>query len=286
MRTRFTKMHGCGNDFAVFEGLSREVKFDAQRIRKLADRRFGVGFDQLLVVEPPLRPSSDFALAIYNADGSPAAHCGNGARCAAQFALDNALTTKETLAWDLAADDARVNGFSTRQVGPNQFEVHMGVPSLDPREIPFRANEAEAGSSKHTWTLEVDSERIDFVPIGLGNPHAVVLVEDIDSAPVQRLGAAFAQHPAFPEGVNLGFCQPQDAEDLRLRVFERGVGETLACGSGACAAAAACKLLGRTNNRVRVRLPGGSLEVEWQGEGHELLLTGPAATSFRGQLSL
>lgn len=279
-------MQGCGNDFAVIESLSRVVNIQAAQVRRLADRRFGIGFDQLLVIEPPLRPTSDFALAIYNSDGSPAANCGNGLRCAARFTLDNKLTSKDQLNWDLATGNKFDAAIATRNLGSGHFEVRMGVPKFEPSNVPFLPDKGANEVGNHTWKLELECEEIEFVPVGLGNPHAVIMVQDTSLAEVERIGAGLAHHGAFPESVNVGFCQRKDEYSLVLRVFERGVGETLACGSGACAAASACHLLGEAGDEVRVELPGGTLRVGWKGEGTEILLSGPAETSFCGQVQL
>lgn len=279
-------MQGCGNDFVVIESLSREVKIRASQVKRLADRRFGIGFDQLLLIEPPLRATSDFALAIYNSDGSPAAHCGNGFRCAARFTLDNKLTLKEQLIWDLTTGNKSDAPIATRKLASGLFQVCMGVPSFEPSQVPFSPDGGLTKVGDHTWKLELDHEAIEFVPVGLGNPHAVVMVRDISHTEVERIGAGLGQYSAFPEGVNVGFCQRQDNNSLALRVFERGVGETLACGSGACAAASVSHLLGETGEEVRVELPGGTLRVGWKGEGAEILLSGPAETSFCGRVEL
>ena len=284
MRLAFTKMQGCGNDFVVCESLSRLPKLSARRIRQLADRRFGIGFDQMLMVEPPLTPSSDFGLAIYNSDGSAAAHCGNGARCAARFVLDTKLTHKQILAWDLVTGGASSEAFTTRQISAEVFEVEMGVPSFEADAVPLRSDQGLSRTGEYTWAVSAQGQQVEFTPLNLGNPHAVIMVRDANGAPVDSLGTALGSHHAFPDGVNVGFCEPKDRNTLRLRVHERGVGETLACGSGACAAAAAAFVLGKVDNSVALEVPGGKLEVEWQGPGHGITLSGPAKVSFRGEI--
>ncbi len=286
MRLSFTKMQGCGNDFVVCEGLSRPLKLSANRIRNLADRRFGIGFDQLLIVEPPLSDSSDFGLAIFNSDGSAAAHCGNGARCAARFVLDAKLTHKQILAWDLVTGGESSDAFATRQISADEFEVEMGVPSFDAEVVPLGPEAGLRQVGEYTWALSVQGKQIEFTALNLGNPHAVLMVRDVSSAPVDSLGAVLASHQAFPEGANIGFCESKDRNSLRLRVYERGAGETLACGSGACAATAAAFVLGKVDASVALTLPGGRLQVQWRGPSHNITLRGAAEVSFHGQLEL
>ncbi len=264
-------MHGCGNDFLVCEALSRPIKLAAAEIRRLADRHFSIGFDQLLLIEPPLRPSSDFALAIYNSDGSEAGHCGNGARCVARFVFDQNLSHKPMLTWDIVAGDAPAGCFVTKRLSEASFEVQLGVPgfSIDAMPLALQADARQIGE----FLFATDA--LEFTPVHIGNPHAVVMVADMDAALVDGVA-----------GVNVGFCQVIDRRHLRLRVFERGVGETLACGSGACAAAAAARILGKTDAIVSLEMPGGNLQVEWQGQGAMMQLRGPAEVSFRGSLLL
>lgn len=271
VRLSFSKMHGCGNDFLVCEALSRPVTLEATTIKRLADRHFGVGFDQLLLIEPPLRPKSDFALAIYNSDGSQAGHCGNGARCVARFVFDNAFSHKQALTWDVASEDGPLDCFVTRRHSEASFTVEMGVPSFSIEKMPsaLRADARQAGE----FLFVIDTA--EFTPVHLGNLHAVFMVDNTDTALVDGI-----------EGVNAGYCQVIDREHLKLRVFERGVGETLACGSGACAAAAAAHILGRTDASVSIDVPGGMLEVDWRGTGTTIELRGPAQTCFRGSASL
>lgn len=284
MKLAFSKMQGCGNDFVVCEGLSRPLKPSAHKIRRLADRRFGIGFDQLLIIEPPLRPSSDFGLAIYNSDGSSAAHCGNGARCAARFVLDNKLTQAQHLTWDLVTEGAACRAFVSKQISAKDFEVEMGIPSFKVEKIPMRPGEDLKKIDDQTWAVPTKADQVEFTPVNLGNPHAVIMVKDLGSAPVERLGPHLGCHQAFPEGVNVGFCELQERGRISVRVYERGAGETLACGSGACAAAAAARMLGKVNAKVEVEMPGGKLQVAWQGPGHPITLQGPAEISFRGLL--
>ena len=275
MRLAFSKMHGCGNDFLVCEALSRPLRLDTEQIRRLADRHFGVGFDQLLLIEPPLDPSSDFALAIFNSDGSPAEHCGNGARCVARFVLDRRFTHKQVLTWDVISRQGAGRRFVTRQLDDDRFDVEMGVPDFSAGKVPEPIKALARQISELVWTTEA----LEFTPVNLGNAHVVVMVEDLHEAGVNLTAK-------LVESANVGFCQTVDHGRLKLRVFERGVGETLACGSGACAAAAVAQRLGKVGTKVLLDVPGGELEVEWRGVGTMIHLRGPAQLSFRGSLSL
>ena len=274
MRLEFLKMHGCGNDFLVCDTLHRPFALEPSRIRQLAHRHFGVGFDQLLVIEPPLCATSDFALAIYNCDGSNAGHCGNGARCVARYVLERKLTHKHRLTWDLVTGEEPSRTFVTKRLTESTFEADMGVPVCSIESMPLGLRNKARQLDAFRWTVAANDGEVTFTPISLGNPHAVVMVEDLSDVE-DRL-----------DEVNLGFCQPIDRQTLKLRVIERGVGETLACGSGACAATAAARLLANVDTEVRIELPGGTLEVEWRGPGHSALLRGSAEVSFRGTLVL
>ncbi len=278
MRLRFAKMHGLGNDFMVVDKLTQPVELDAEQIRRLADRRTGVGFDQLLVVEPPTEPDADFFYRIYNADGSEAEQCGNGARCFALFVRHEQLTRADSLV--LQTIGGRI---TVRIVDGTNVEVTFPPPQLDCDRIPFLPGDTACGPLHE---LAISSGTIAVVPVGMGNPHAVTFVEDISQAPVDRLGAEIEQHPRFPQGVNVGFCQVVDRKFLRLRVFERGVGETRACGSGACAAVVAGQLTGRVGERAKVSLPGGKLHIHWQGPGRPINMVGPACLVYEGQVVL
>ncbi len=271
---RFTKMHGLGNDFMVIDGVRQTFDPDPERIRGWADRHCGIGFDQLLLVEPADSPEVDFRYRIFNADGGEVAQCGNGARCFARFVRDQGLTDRDRISV------ATREGVLTLQVQPDgQVSVAMGVPRFAPAEIPFTALTRAA---RHTLTI--DGHDWSFGVVSLGNPHAVLPVADVDRAPVAALGPRIERHPRFPEGVNVGFMQIVDRQHIRLRVFERGVGETLACGSGACAAVAVGRDWGELDNEVRVGVPGGVLRIVWPGEGEQVIMTGPVARVFEGEI--
>lgn len=271
---RFTKMHGLGNDFMVVDAISQPFRLRPEMIRELADRNFGIGFDQLLVVEPPGLPDVDFRYRIFNADGSEVEQCGNGARCFARFVRDQRLTNKKTIRVQTA------KGVIELRVGKDGLVmVNMGVPELNPPAIPFAAD-----CRKPVYTVDVDSTAVDLSAVSMGNPHGVLLVDDVESAPVETLGPLLETHPRFPARANIGFLQIIDRNHARLRVFERGSGETLACGSGACAAVVAGCLRGLLDPRVEVELRGGPLVIEWQGEGTPVMMEGPAASVFEGQL--
>ncbi len=274
MSLRFTKMQGLGNDFIVFDAVRQPVDLDAAAIRRLADRRFGIGCDQILLVEPPRLPGTDFHYRIFNADGSEVEQCGNGARCFARFVRDQGLSDQDEIPVGTAAGPIRLYLEADGQV-----RVDMGVPRLTPAQIPFLA-----GSESVTYALEVAGETLTIGAVSMGNPHAVLLVEDVESAPVARLGPLIEQHPRFPQRVNAGFMQILTPTQIRLRVYERGVGETLACGTGACAAVVSGRLRGLLDSRVRVSLPGGELTIEWRGSSQTLWMTGPATTVFQGEI--
>jgi len=273
---RFTKMHGLGNDFMVVDAITQPFRLRPEMIRALADRHFGVGFDQLLVVEPPGLPDVDFRYRIFNADGSEVEQCGNGARCFARFVRDQRLTNKRLIRVQTA------KGVIELKVGRDgNVRVNMGVPVLEPAAIPFVADTRAV-----VYPVEVDGQTVELTAVSMGNPHAVVVVDNVDTAPVAHLGPLLEQHPRFPERANIGFLQVQDPAHARLRVFERGSGETLACGSGACAAVVAGNLRGLLGPRVEMELRGGRLLIEWQGEGTPVMMEGPATTVFEGQLRL
>lgn len=273
---KFVKMHGLGNDFVVIDAVRQTVNLDAEQVRKIADRHFGVGCDQLLLVEPPLSPEADFRYRIFNADGSEVAQCGNGARCFARFVHEQGLSEKSVLRVETQ------NGSLQLQRGEDgNITVSMGVPCHHPAEIPLRA-EPEASS----YPVEVAGESWHFGAVSMGNPHAVLLVDNLDDAPVSTLGPALESHALFPERVNVGFMQILDSHHIRLRVFERGTGETLACGSGACAAVVVGVGQGRLVSPVRVELRGGPLSISWQGRGHAVFMTGPAVTVFTGMIEI
>ena len=276
MLLRFTKMHGLGNDFVVLDLITQSLRLDAPLIRFLADRHRGIGCDQVLVVEPPTDPDMDFLYRIYNQDGSEAQQCGNGARCVAKFIRDRRLSAKRRLRVQT------LGGPISMSCGKgNVVTVSMGIPRLSPQEIPFTA-----ARQATVYTLEACGQPVEISAVSMGNPHAVLVVDDVETAPVATLGPALEQHPDFPERTNVGFMQVLSREEVRLRVFERGAGETMACGSGACAAVVAGRIRGLLDERVRVHLPGGFLQIEWRGEGDPLMMTGPATTVFEGQIAL
>ncbi|PRY71075.1 diaminopimelate epimerase [Halomonas ventosae] len=276
MLLHFTKMQGLGNDFMVVDLVTQRAHLADDQIRQLADRRFGIGFDQLLVVEPPRDPEMDFRYRIYNADGSEVENCGNGARCFARFVRDQRLTHKREIHVETAGgpltlwveDDGRVR-------------VDMGAPRFAPGALPFDAVE-----DRPLHPLEVDGEHLEVGVVSMGNPHAVLRVDDVDTAPVERLGPALEAHPRFPRRVNVGFMQVISAHEIRLRVYERGSGETLACGTGACAAVASGIRQGLLESPVTVHLRGGDLDIEWAGGDASLIMTGPAERVFDGRVVL
>jgi diaminopimelate epimerase len=276
MKLRFTKMHGLGNDFVVFDGISQRVELDAERCRRIADRHFGVGCDQILLVETPRREGVDFRYRIFNADGGEVEQCGNGARCFVRFVHDHGLTDKRSIRVETAAGIIEPTLLDSGLV-----TVDMGAPRFVPAEIPFVA-EAEALS----YTLDAGGEPVEIAALSMGNPHAVLRVTDLDRAPVSTLGSAIEAHPRFPQRVNAGFMQVVDAHAIRLRVYERGAGETLACGTGACAAAVAGIRQGWLASPVTVHTRGGDLTIAWAGPGQSVYMTGPATTVFEGELEL
>jgi diaminopimelate epimerase len=275
MQLTFTKMHGLGNDFVVVDAISQTVRLDPDQVRVIADRHFGVGCDQVLLVEPPRRPGTDFRYRIYNADGGEVQQCGNGARCFARFVRDHGLTSLDTITVETAGGIIRLYLEADGQV-----TVDMGVPDFRPAALPF-VTDAEASQ----YPLAVPGGVAEIGAVSMGNPHAVVRVGDLETAEVGRLGPAIATHERFPEGVNAGFMQVLTPEHIRLRVHERGVGETLACGTGACAAVAVGRDGGLLAERVRVDLPGGTLQIRWSGRGEPVWMTGPAVSVFEGHLS-
>jgi diaminopimelate epimerase len=272
MKLNFTKMHGLGNDFVVIDGISQTVAPEPAWIRRLADRHFGIGCDQVLLVEASDRPDADFRYRIFNADGSEVEQCGNGARCFARFVRDRGLTDKTDLRVITAAGLLRLQVQADGQVA-----VDMGQPRLEPAEIPFFATERA-----HRYSIAADGVELEVGVVSMGNPHAVLVVDDADRAPVAHLGPLLERHGRFPRRANVGFMQIVAPDRIRLRVFERGTGETLACGSGACAAVVVGRLWGLLWPNVRVELPGGELTIHWAGEGESVILTGPAMTVFEG----
>ena len=276
MLLKFTKMHGAGNDFVVIDLISQRCKLRPRDIRKLADRRFGVGCDQVLVVEPPGSPAVDFHYRIYNADGGEVEQCGNGARCFARFVRDKNLTHKRVISVETAS------GVIELRVRDNhRVEVDMGAPVLDPAQVPFETAEESA-----SYMLEVDGQQLEIGAISMGNPHAVWRVDSTAEIEIERLGPLIESHPRFPQRVNAGFMEVVSNTEINLRVFERGVGETLACGTGACAAVVYGLSRGWLRDTVTVNLPGGKLSISWAGPGQPVIMTGPTASVFEGTIRI
>jgi diaminopimelate epimerase len=276
MRIDFTKMHGLGNDFIVFDAPPGRAPTPAE-VRALAERNTGIGFDQALMLEAPRRAGTAVYYRIYNADGSEVEQCGNGARCIAAL-----LHRRGRAPLDTAVVMDSPAGLVRAQVhSPDRVSVDMGVPNFDPRSLPF-----DAPGEAPSYALEAAGETVQIAAVSLGNPHAVLTVPSVDTAPVERLGPIIEGHPRFAQRVNVGFMQIVDRADIRLRVFERGVGETLACGTGACAAVAVGRARGLLEPDVRVRVRGGELRVNWAGRGEPLWMIGPAQISFEGHVDL
>ena len=276
MRIRFSKMHGLGNDFIVIDGISQSVRLTPEKIRQLSDRHFGIGCDQLLLVEHPENSDMDFRYRIFNCDGSEVENCGNGARCFAVFVRERRLTGKSVIKVETAGGNIELSVAANGEVS-----VDMGVPRLLPSEIPFIADHQAP-----TYLLDVGSQVLEISAISMGNPHAVAVVESVSTAPVETLGPLVEHHPRFPQRVNVGFMQIISPAEINLRVFERSAGETLACGTGACAAIVAGRLRNLLNEFVTINLPGGRLFVSWAGVGHSVIMTGPATTVFHGQVNI
>lgn len=276
MLVKFTKMHGIGNDFMVVDAISQPAYFRPEQVRKLADRHFGVGFDQLLLVEAPGRPDVDFKYRIFNADGEEVEQCGNGARCFAKFVRDNQLTNKTSI--DV---ETKKGVIQLHTDNDGLFTVNMGVPVLEPENIPLRAKQRQL-----TYPFQVNHQTLMVSAVSMGNPHGVLLVDEVKQAPVIDTGKLLESHEKFPERANIGFLQVCHRRFAKLRVYERGVGETLACGTGACAAVVVGRLHGLLDAKVEIKLLGGNLKICWEGEGSPVLMTGPAAKVFEGQIRL
>ena len=275
-RLRFTKMQGLGNDFVVIDGVRQRVALTPAQVRRLADRRFGVGCDQVLVVEPAPRDDVDFRYRIFNPDGGEVEQCGNGARCFVKFVRDQGLTAKREIRVDTAGG---VIAPALRDDG--EVSVDMGVPRFAPAEIPFLADDDAV-----VRRLDVNGATVEVTVVSMGNPHAVQVVADVDAAPVTTQGPLIEHHPRFPQRVNAGYMQVRDRANIRLRVWERGAGETLACGTGACAAVVAGVMRGLLDPVVRVETRGGALTIAWPGPGAPVTMTGPATTVFEGDIEM
>jgi diaminopimelate epimerase len=276
MKLTFVKMHGLGNDFVVLDGIRQAIELTPAQLRLLADRHFGVGCDQILLVEAARQPGVDFRYRIFNADGGEVEQCGNGARCFVRFVHEQGLSTRREI---------RVETMSgvivPRLEDDGMVSVDMGEPVLAPAKIPFIS-----ASNDVLQTLRIADHAIAITAVGMGNPHAVQLVEDVDTAAVEQQGPLLERHPCFPQRVNAGFMQVVERQAIRLRVFERGAGETLACGTGACAAVVAGISRGLLDSPVRVEMRGGLLSIAWNGPGTPVLMTGPAVTVFKGEIEI
>jgi len=280
MDIHFTKMHGLGNDFIVLNNLHKEYQLNAEQIATLSHRHYGIGFDQLLSVEAASEPGIDFSYRIFNQDGQEVEHCGNGARCFAKYVVDKGLFDGDTLVVKT------VNRLLTLKITDDgAVTVDMEAPVFEPSKIPFITGSDSKLHSRHLTVLGSPVE-VEFCALSMGNPHAVIRVEDLDKTAVKEIGEALAAHADFPEGCNVGFMQLCDRNTIELRVYERGAGETLACGTGACAAVVAGCLQGLLDDTVKVKLHGGELSITWLGIDTPVLMTGPATTVFEGKVQI
>lgn len=280
MPISFTKMHGIGNDFVVIDAIRQKISLTSEQVQFIANRHFGVGCDQLLLVEHSSTKGVDFRYRIYNADGGEVGQCGNGARCFAQFVREKGLSDKDMITVET------LGGLLQLVHEPDgMIKVDMGVPRLNPEDIPFLSGNAEQQAERYTLQLDNNSS-VEIGAVSMGNPHAIIQVDKVDTAPVATLGAEIEQHAQFPECVNVGFMQVLNPSHIRLRVYERGAGETLACGSGACAAVVVGCVQKVLEKNVKVDLPGGRLVVSWAGNNEHVFLTGPATTVFEGTIKL
>jgi diaminopimelate epimerase len=276
MKLSFTKMHGLGNDFVVLNALQTSIQLSQEQIRFIADRRFGVGCDQVLMIESTQTPGMDVRYRIFNADGAEVEQCGNGVRCIGDFLRRRSLIESDAIKMET------MNGLVTIYFeNDDQIRVDMGVPAFKPADIPMAVAEEQ-----EFYNLMLDSGDIEIMAVSMSNPHAVLVVDDLEQAPVTTLGPLIQQHPVFPESVNVGFMQILDSSHIRLRVYERGVGETLACGTGACGAVAAGINAGRLGKDVDVELKGGNLRISWAGDGQHVWMTGPATTVYEGHIEI
>ena len=276
MQTRFTKMHGLGNDFVVLDAVRQSIRLTTDIIKRIADRNLGIGCDQVLVIEPPTDRNIDFNYRIFNCDGSEVEQCGNGARCIGRYIKDQQLSGKKTLR---IKTKNRVMEITTTT--KNMITANMGEPSFIPTDIPL-----DSEQQNDLYSIDINNSSLKISALSVGNPHAVLQVDNIDQADVETIGSLIQKHSLFPESVNVGFMQIIDRQNLALRVYERGVGETQACGSGACAAAVAAIKQGLVDKTIEIKLLGGKLTIEWQGEGQPILMTGPAETVFHGKIKL
>ncbi|MBI1772469.1 MAG: diaminopimelate epimerase [Burkholderiales bacterium] len=283
MKLKFTKMHGAGNDFVVIDAINQHINFTPAQWRQIADRRFGIGADQILVVERPENQDVDFRYRIYNADGGEVEQCGNGSRAFVQFVIEKGLTSKSSIRVQT------MSGVIEPRMGEDgNITVNMGAPVLEAAQVPFQADDLTAmqQGDDHLWPLEINGKQVWVSAVSMGNPHAVQIVNSVDDFPVAVDGPLIEHHPRFPRRVNAGFMEVLGRQHVRLRVFERGAGETLACGTGACAAAVTGIRRGLLDSPVRVSMRGGELSIAWDGEGQPVFLSGPAVTVFEGEINL
>ena len=276
MQTRFTKMHGLGNDFVVLDAVRQSIRLTTDIVKRIADRNLGIGCDQVLVIEPPEDKNLDFNYRIFNCDGSEVEQCGNGARCIGRYISDQQLSGKKTVRIKTKNRVMEIHSNSK-----NMITANMGAPSFFPADIPLLSDQRS-----DLYNIDINNSNYQMAALSVGNPHAVLQVDKIDHADVEKIGPLVQEHSLFPESVNVGFMQVIDRQKLALRVYERGVGETQACGSGACAAAVAAIQQGLVENIVEIQLLGGKLTIEWQGEDQPILMTGPAETVFHGKIKL
>ena len=276
MILKFTKMHGAGNDFVVLDGVRQQIHLSPEQLRLLADRHFGVGCDQILIVEKAENKEADFRYRIFNADGGEVEQCGNGARCFLRFVHDQKLTTKREI-----VVETQCGSITPHLEEDGRVTVNMGAPVFEPARIPF-----EGGLGAISEPLEVAGKMLDISALSMGNPHVVQVVDDVEFAPVEKLGPLIEHHPRFPKHVNAGFMQVKDRHHIKLRVYERGSGETLSCGTGACAAVVAGIRRGLLDSPVNVATRGGTLTIAWDSEGAAVLMTGPAITVYTGEINL
>lgn len=287
MKLKFTKMHGAGNDFVVIDGINQDIQFTPEQWKLLGDRRFGVGADQMLLVEKPTAAGCDFRYRIFNADGGEVEQCGNGSRAFVKFVAEKGLTSQRSI-----TVQTKAGIIAPRLEDDGSITVDMGAPVLEPANVPFDADglQGQPQGQDLLWPLTLElggtREQVLISVVSMGNPHAVQVVADVDTAPVELSGPLIERHVRFPNRVNAGFMQVVDRQHVRLRVFERGVGETLACGTGACAAVVAGIRRGLLDSPVRVDARGGQLSISWAGPGQSVFLTGPAVTVFEGEIEI
>ncbi len=276
MIIKFTKMHGLGNDFMVIDGINQSISLTSQQVTELANRHFGIGFDQLLLVEKPQTDAALFKYRIFNSDGGEVAQCGNGARCFARFVTEKGLTDQTII--PVETDSGLLQ---LKMIDATHVEVNMGIPNFEPTNIPL-----DTDNRMDSYQLDISGHAIEFSALSIGNPHAVIIVENIDTADIENIGPALESHPFFPQRVNVGFMQILNRNEFKLRVFERGVGETQACGSGACAAMAAAIQLDLIDSNATAHLTGGQLQLSWQGEGQPVMMSGSTAQVYEGEINI